>query len=55
MVGKPVPKHHRLTAEFVLRLCAAGSPLDPISEGYPVPTPESLGAVFAAEVVGEET
>jgi len=57
VVGKPVLKNSRLTAEFVLRLCAAGYPLDLIIEGYPDLSAESLRAVFAfaAEVVGEET
>ena len=56
LVGKPVVRGTRLTAEFVLGLFAAGWSEDRVRENYPPLTPESLRAVFAfaAETLGEE-
>jgi uncharacterized protein (DUF433 family) len=56
MVGKPVVKGTRITAEFVLELLVAGWTEAMILDGYPSLSPEALRAVyaFAAQVVGEQ-
>lgn len=55
MVGKPVVKGTRLTAEFLLGLFAAGWTSEQVLDSYPQLTPQSLRAVFAfaAEAVAE--
>lgn len=57
MVGKPVVKGTRITAEFVLQLLAAGSTEATILDSYaPSLTPEAMRGIyaFAAQVVGEQ-
>jgi uncharacterized protein (DUF433 family) len=56
MVGKPVVKGTRITAEFVLQLLAAGWTEAMVLESYPSITPDALRAIyaFAATVVGEQ-
>ena len=57
MVGKPVVKGTRITAEFVLQLLAAGWTEATILEHYAESlTPEAMRAIyaFAAQVVGEQ-
>jgi uncharacterized protein (DUF433 family) len=47
LVGKPAVRGTRISAEFLLRLFAAGWSREQVLEDYPHLTPEDLAAVFA--------
>ncbi len=47
LVGKPVVRGTRLSADFLLGLLAAGWTTDDILTNYPTLTPEGLRAVLA--------
>lgn len=56
MVGKPVVRGTRLTAEFILSLFAAGWSEEQVLTSYPSLTPEAIRAIFAfaAELAAEQ-
>jgi uncharacterized protein (DUF433 family) len=47
LTGKPVIRGTRVSAEFILRLCAAGWTNEQVLDSYPTLTADSLRALFA--------
>lgn len=47
LVGKPVVKGTRLSAEFILGLFSAGWSQEQVLENYPALTPQKIRAIFA--------